>query len=765
MTRTAQSADGVIHEFPDETPQDAIDAAMQRYAQEGQQQEQPRTRSEEVAKRMGIYNDPRGAALTIGSAAVGEVVGGITGLLATAGGGLAGLYPGGETPREKASRWGDKTLGAVRDFITIDPVNEASQRVVEKVGEYGEKALRGARYPAGAALGALDAVGARSPEDAGYEFSERVGGTIDEGIGRQLAEGAYDLTGSPEIAAVAEAVPTGIASAAGFQYARNLSRRPDPQPDPIQPPLTGNTQPQVSVGNPQAGAPVDVTPPPGRLDQATRIARDVRGKKDKRVAEAVEPDADILAAADDLGIDLNPEHYSSNVAFQDVARSLKSRPGSKLEANERMALERLSESADDLVRDMGGSLDAGVVSDEILTGTRTTIARLEKAADAAYGKVSAAIPKATRVKPDGIRAYLEGKIKDFGGNESLLSTAEKQLLSLVRRKVKGGKYEWASPTYAALDRTRRNVGNGFNKNRGPFKDDDAGVLKQVYGVLSESQNGVAEAFGVGEIYASARGLVVKRKGLEDQAVQLFGRDISNSLAPKMRSAATSLVAGDVSKLNKLMNALPESARPRVAATMLNNLFAGGSRSGGGLGQGFVNTFKALDRNASAKNAIFKYLPDEARARFDSIGKVLSGIVQSNRKPLANPSGSAGPIIKAMEDGSAFGKIYEVGTKVAAAEGVSTTAGIPGAGTAGVVGSFLSRTRTPIVVAADDMLSSPSFARAVREAARGNTDNANRIVASSPEFQAWLKTVNPGDQARIAQTGFVAWLSAVDTDTR
>lgn len=747
MSIQAQSADGVVHEFPDETPDDVIDAAMKAYVSD-----QPGTKSEAVAQRMGLYNDPRGSVLTLGSAMLAEPLSGLAGIPATIAGGLVGLPRGFKSARDKSAKWGANTVEAVRDFITIDPVNEASERVMAKIGEYGEKGLMAARAPVGTVFGAIDAINAPTLTDAYEQFSDRVGSTIDEGIGHQLAEGTYALTGSSLLAGAAEAVPTAAASALGLRYGRTSSK-----PD-VKAPIPKETPPQVSVGKPSLDTPVDMTPT--RLDAATQITKDVRGGKTKRVAEAVEPDADILAAADDLGIDLNPEHYSSNVAFQDVSRSLKSRPGSKLEANERLALEKLSTAADDLVRDMGGSLDVGVVSDEILFSTKSTIDGLETAATIAYGKVSAAIPKATRVKPTEIQVYLEGKIAEFGGNESLLSSAEKQLLSLVRRKTKEG-VEWISPTYGALDRTRKNVGNGF-KNRGPFKDDDAGVLKQVYGVLSESQNNAAKAFGVGELYTTAKGLVAKRKGLEDQAVALFGKDLGNSLAPKMRGAATSLAAGDLSKLHRLMKALPEGARTRVAATILGNLFAGGSR-GGSMGQGFVNTFRALNRNASAKNAIFKYLPDEARARFDNIGKVLTGIAKSNRKPLANPSGSAGPIIKSFEDGSAFGRIYEVGAKVAAAEGVTSTVGLPGVGAAGVIGGFLSKARTPIVVAADNMLSSPSFSRAVREAASGNATGANKILSSSPEYQAWLKAINPGDQAKIAQTGFVAWLSGVGAD--
>ena len=253
-----------------------------------------------------------------------------------------------------------------------------------------------------------------------------------------------------------------------------------------------------------------------------------------------------MDAAQRLGVDLNVEHYASNTAFQDVARALKSKPGSELLAGEVQALRDLSTRADDLVTEIGGALDKGAVSDDILNSTRTTIEDLRVQADIAYGKVREAIPAQTRVDTAGIREFIQGRLDDLGGDESLLSGVERKLLKLVESGKDG------SITYAALDRVRRDVGEGFNQRTGPFADKSQRVLREVYDNLSQTQNGVAEAFGIGELYTGARELVAKRKGIEDQAVALFGKDAAGSLVPKIRAAATGLPKGDVTAFNRLL---------------------------------------------------------------------------------------------------------------------------------------------------------------------------------------------------------------------
>lgn len=657
----------------------------------------------------------------------------------------------------KQAKAGAKQLFAEIPSFTpaTDPAAEAQQKQALK----SEIALRDLRIgelglpgQAGAIVGETIPSFAIPGGPAGGLARRIVGGVAADVVSTVADPVREDQTRLGNLARAA--VFSGGLRVAGSGISAGTKRISNVEAAPGRPTIQGPDTP-VSVGKPTLDAPVDFTPP----ISSEIIVASLRKGKIAKVAEAVIPDVKTIESAQRLGVDLNPEHYSTNVAFQDVARALKTRPGSQLQAREVAALADLSRQADDLVVKNKGFLDRAEFSREIGSEINAAIDGLSKKTTAAYTSVNNAIPAATRVESGLIRDYLNRKLSELGGDKSLLTSVEKQLLALTRKTKKG---EVIPPTYAAIDRVRKNVGNGFSR-QGPFADVDQAILSEVYGVLSDVQNGVARSFGVGDLYDSARGLVVTRKALEDTAVQLFGRNISGSLVPKLRGAATGLVKGDVTKFNQLINALPAGRRSDAAATVLSEIFAGGSRSGGQLGTGFVSSFNAFNRNKTAKNLLFSHLSKDARQRYNDIGHIMTGIVESNRKPLGNPSGSAGPIVKALDDLSLAEKVYEGGKKIVPAEIVSSTVGAPGIGSAMAIGSLISKQRTPVIVAADQMLSSPQFTRAIGKAIQGDITTANKIIENSTPFKRWLATTTPEVQQRIAVRGIMAWLSSEEQE--
>lgn len=745
----------------------------------------PKTQSEavlsNVKQRWNTFNDPRGAVLTIGSSMLAEPVAGLAG--------IAGAVSGGS---DRGAEW----VEATRNAMTIDPPNQASERVVGGVGRGVEAVMRGVRSIPAAMATSYDPeesfVSRQHERDYTREQREQIREQIkSDGFGDFLGEGARILGAPPSVSSAFEALPTAVAFALGWGASRlsksqqatvnkvaeesgrrNINTDNVDQvrkvADEVSP--QWKTQGDVSVVRPSLDKPVDITPrQKGQQQQAEGIASSLRRRKDKEAAAAVLPDESVQLSAERLGVTLNPEHYSTNAAFQDVSRALKSQPGSRLEAAERRAIDELSSRADDVVYNISGTLDKGSVSESVRSALRSTIDDIDVRANQSYGKVRDAIPAETRINPEAISVYLSSRLAELGGNKNLLNPVEKQLFHLTKRPGKPRSDTRVSPmlrppkrriedqskypTYAALDRVRQNIGHGFRR-RGPFKDVDSDTLGRVYGLLSDVQQGIADSFGVGELYSAGRSLVFRRKALEESSIQLFGKSLSDSMVPKIRSAATGLSSGDVGRFNRIMALVPAELRPSVAASVLSDIFSGGSRKGGQMGQGFSASWQALNRNQSAKNALFKHLPDEARQRFDDIGRVLTGIIRSNTKPMANPSGTAAAIVKALEDGGALSKLYDAGKQVGAAEGVSSTAGAPGLGSAFAIGKIWSQRRTPVMVAADELLSSPRFAQLVKEA----TPQAESVLSKSPEFQRWYRLMPDQQKKAIAATGFIEWLS-------
>lgn len=468
-----------------------------------------------------------------------------------------------------------------------------------------------------------------------------------------------------------------------------------------------------------------------------QIGKDLKNKKTKRVAEQVMPDQEIIDAAKELGVEVNPSAYSTNRAYIDMEQALKSRPGSKLATMEEKSIVQLGEKADNLIKDLGGTTDKSLLDANVKSDITNTLNDLETKASTAYNAVENAIPRQTKVNIKASRVYMENTLKELNGNINRLYPVEKDLLSLTKGKRK--------PTYAELDRVRKDIGEGF-KGLGAYGDTRSSVLKQVYKVLSEDQQGVADAFGVGEDYAAARRLVSSQKDLQKASIDLLGRDLQSSIIPKLTQSGTALTKGDVSKFNKLMNSLPKERRQEAAATMLNDLFTMGSRQKGAIGQGFKNAFEGLNRNKEAKNALFSYLPPGARKTFNNIGKVATGIYRS--KALENNSRTARDIIAAMDDGGMFGKILNVGERITH---------IPFTGTSVVgIGSAILK-KTPASEVSERLIMSAKFKKAIETAAEGNAKRAEQIMKSSPTYKEWLTTVPKSTVLAIGKQGFIPWV--------
>jgi len=484
------------------------------------------------------------------------------------------------------------------------------------------------------------------------------------------------------------------------------------------------------------------------LSDYEKLSEDLKRGKVRATAEQVMPDAEILEAADRLNVQLNPDAYSTNRTFKEMVQGLKSRPGSKLSQIEEKAIIDTGRQADELIKDLGGTTDKSLLSESVKEQVDASINALSKKSDDAYARVNDVIPKATQVKPENVAAYITEKLDELGGDVTLLNAAETKLARLIE--------DGKTPTYAALDRVRKDIGNGFNKKQGPFKEDNSGTLKQIYKVISEDQQNVSNAFGVGADYSAARKLVSTRKGLEDEAVKLFGKEVNSSLVPKITTAATGLTKGDTGNFKKLMSAVPEARRQEVAATMLNDLFTNGQRNKGSLGQGFVAAYDGLNRNKAAKAELFKYLPEGAKQRFDDLGKVATGIYKA--KALENKSKTARDLIAAMDDGGMFGKVAGAGKNWLAAEGATSAAGFPGVGTTAAIGGYFMRSKTPKTAAAENLLTSKKFADAIDEAAKGNIGNAQKILDKSRQYKDWLAQQPTETTQKIAAVGFVPWVT-------
>lgn len=717
-----------------------IDAELARRQQaEAEQQTdldqvQPVTEAPEIEEKPQI-GEPGGLIENIppigGAEALGTIASAIPAEIAA---GLSGIVQSVNPFAEPGA--GAQAVETVRDALTFIPRSAEGQKQLQQIAEILQ--------PVGEAFETAE----EFTGDIGFEAGGPVGGAAGAAVPTAIAE----LLGVGSVGRAARAIKSTDKAADAARQARRA--QDSAEIERVKEVLGKETVDAVESAKPSTSVGADIgdikNGEAPELQDYESILSNLKKKKIKESTIDAMPDSEILKAADDLGVDLNPDHYSNNRVFRELTQRLKDRPGSKLGAVEEKAIIDLGRRADELISDIGGDVDKSILDLKLKTGFDKTIAELEKQSDLAYKAVDDAIPRITKVKPLASRQYLNSILNDLGGDKSQLALSERRLLQIMDR----------NPTYAALDRIRKDVGSGFRKGMGPFKDDNSGTLKQVYRVLSEDQQGVSDVFGVGADYAAARKLVATRKGIEDQAIKLFGREVQGSILPKLTLSSRALTKGDLTKFKQLIDAVPPARRTEVVATMLNDLFTQGARSGQPLGQGFIKAFDGLNRNTGAKNLMFSHLPKDARIRFDKIGRVAKGIFRS--KALENTSKTAGSLIAAMDDGGMFAKVYDVGRKAVIAEGVSTTVGLPGAGTGAVLGAALVKGRTPATQAADTFLTSKRFKNAVEEAARtGDATKADAILKKSPAFNRWKKFLSKEDAAKLATIGFIPYVTSTN----
>ena len=612
-----------------------------------------------------------------------------TGAVAQPISGLAGALTASAAGAER----GAKAVETVQEKLTYDPSSEEGRRNLQAVA----KILR--------PVSDLLAKAEKASGDFGFDIAGPVGG------------------------AIASALPTAVMEFIGLKGAAKISKQPKP-------PANIN----VDAGD---------TPTPSDVGS---VMDEIKAESIDTVADAANADPAILAAAEELGVELNPGSASENRAFIDAEQSLKSRPGSEIAAIEDKAIKDLGDRADELIESAGGATDKAQIDLAVNEELASTVEQMTMQSDDLYAQVEKAVAPDTAVDPAIVTDYLGKKLKELGGDESLLTNAEKRLKTLVD----GEKF----PTYAALDRVRKNVGDGF-KRKGMFADDEIGTLESVYAVLIKDQTRAAKKAGVQSQFKTANDLVFKRKGVEKDMIGLYGKQLSGSIVSKISSAATKIVKGDVSDFKKLMKAVPANLRSEVAATMLNDIFASGSRNKSSMSGGFATAFQSLNRNAMAKAELFKYLPPGASQRFNMIGKVATGIYRS--KALENNSRTARDLLAALEDGGMMGRMYGVGGNIAKAEAVTSLVGAPGVGAAGaaaagVIGGIMSKFKKPATQAADEFLASAKFSQAVKMAAAGKVKAAEEVLTKSQKYQRWLKHAAKPDTDKISKRGFIAWLA-------
>jgi hypothetical protein len=415
-------------------------------------------------------------------------------------------------------------------------------------------------------------------------------------------------------------------------------------------------------------------------------------------------------------------------------------------AQESAAIAKTQAMANDLVRSLrGGDLD--ITGFDIDLGQRltNTIDDLSKAENKAYGAIRQTVGPSRPIDFTKAQGYINSRLADLGGDATGLSKPERALYKLVKNTQKA---EDAIPvTYERLDTLRKDIGEGY-KRVGRFKDEASADLDKVYGLLSDIQKDAIGAVddALLNAYEGANKMTQQRKGLQGAMTRLFGKDAeSGALAPKIQSASTALVKGDIKKYNQLLKDVPKDLHPDLNALILDKVLGFGSRTADGLGEGFAKGFKLLNKNKAAKSRLYSQLPKGVGKKIDDIGRVWSGLIES--KALENNSKTARDLFAAMDNEGALRKLFNF----------TVEEGAP-PGTRGIASKIVRAKGKSSVEKAEKLITSPEFVRSVKARAM-NKGNAESVLSNSKVYKEWFDLLDSATQKAISDSGFFNWFTS------
>jgi hypothetical protein len=465
----------------------------------------------------------------------------------------------------------------------------------------------------------------------------------------------------------------------------------------------------------------------------------------QRVAAMADLDPAIAASRTELGLNEPglPSAQSRNLQYRETEQALKKMPGSELSKIESNAIVELQQKADDLITEFGGRTDKSSLSMDLAERSTKSINELADLASLAYDDIGAAIPRQTKASLSRTGTLLKQELSDLGDDLSQMSPLERRLLKMS---------DSDTVTYAAVDKIRKEVGESIGKQSDKFKSESSASLKRIYSSLTDDQEVVANEVGMGEQWGAAKDLVKKRKQLEDNSVQMFGKNLSDAFMPKIGQAVKKMSGGDYKAFKTLVDSVPESQRQEVVMTALNDAFTLGSRKEKQLSvAGFADFYNGLGRNPAAKAELYKYMPKKFTKKLDAIGRVTNGIRNAQ---AAAPVGG-----QIMASQNVFDKVVNG----VAGRFLSKLPGMIG----DVISVGLEKSKSKGADNAIALLSDQDFVNNIKAIAKGQSKRADAIekkLMRKKVFTDYVNTLPKDEAAKLSSLGLMGWLASDQTSS-
>lgn len=654
------------------------------------------------------------AALSMATGAVVEPIAGLMGLARTA---VAGPEAGAQRVQE------------FRQNATYQPRTEAGQKYLQDVAE--------------------------------LPILSDIAQTFERGS-KYAGQQAMDITGSPAVAAVTEAIPAAAAAYLGAKTPAVTGER-----------FGAAAQRQAAQGEravqSAAGAIDEAKPQPSVTSKAFKTL------SEKEIADVAQADPEFYKALSEIGVTTEPlpQYGSLNPQFRGIAGGLTAIPGSSLSLTESAFRKDLASRATDLFKQYGG-LDTGASSVKWREKAMSTIDELGNEADSAYNALSERLDRKQQANPTTTLEFISKETDDLPlgiTDESapkVLRSAFKQLQPRKRVNPETGETEVVPANYASMDTLRRQVGAAAFKKEGAFKDADSALLKRLYASLTDDLNNMAEAQGLVDEVKQAKAVVTKRKAIEEQMQNLIGDKLQKEVEQVVMGDIKGLMTGGMQRYKSTMSNIPDpEMRQEIIMTSLNNLFKGtrGGEADTFLTSDYIDWYNKTMAKPAIRSVLEKDLPEGAAAKLDALAKIAEGVTRANADKVRT-----GVVNSLLNDEAGFVRRMVGGVGATGAR----LAPFAGEAMASAVNEFI-KAPTKRSAAAGELLVSPEFQRILqRGVAEGVVtgkkaskalEAAEKNLMKSKKYQSWADTLSSEELQAISSVGLTSFLTSQQQEAK
>lgn len=598
--------------------------------------------------------------------------------------------------------------------------------------------------------------------EAGQEYLQELGQlpiisdiaqTFERGS-KFAGQAAMDITGSPAVAAIAEALPAAGAAYLGAKAPRGLAAGRE-----------GAAQANVIDANKAADSATSAISETKPQQSVTTEA--FKTLTPEEIRDVADVDPEFFKAMEQVGVKAEPltSYASRNPQFIGIEQGLAAMPGSTLSTAEKAFTRDLSDSATNLMRQYG-ALDTGEASAKWRDNALQTVSSLEDEATAAYGALGERIDKKQPANPVKSMEFIQAETDALPlgiADESapkVLKNAFRQLQPR-RRTNDAGEVELVPANYASMDTLRKQIGAAAFKKEGQFKDADSALLKRLYASLTDDLNAMAESQGLSAEVKQAKAVVAKRKALEEQMQNLLGDKLQKDIEPVVAGVVKDLAKGGLQKYVRTMKNISDPAdRQQIVMTALNNVFTGtrGGQGGTFLTADYLKWYNDTMKKPAVRSVLELDLPEGAAEKLDALARIAEGVTTAKAQKI-----STGVVNSLLDDKAGMVRKLVGGVGRRAASAVP----VVGETAASAIGE-LAGAGTKRSAEAGNLLASPEFTYLVRRGvaegvvtgrrASKALEQAEQKLMKSEKYKRWAQTLSKDELSAISSIGLTAWLT-------